>query len=455
MSKLDEIQSSFARKLDEQTSRQEKRLEVDLQALRAALPRQVQPALPQEVARRLENYEAERAARRAAAAAVPALRPAVAARVDLHSIAALDELDMAFTQAFRLADYFPANRLNYPTVYCETLEEFFTPLLNQLKISPDARQAELSRLVREAEEMARQTQGGGMLGVNLPGQGCYLNGWLLAYGTNSSPRAALQVPELLRRILETAAHEKLGHGFLDMYSTLGAVKTQLGLTMIELAGQFGLQAADDPSASLRQQQHNLLFMISQLLEEGWASWIETWLGRGVLKSTSRPSYSISGLVQAIQDLPVDLAERQEIEELMMAALEILFAPQEQPLSNLHRAVLFFEQLHDTNLDTFFAHQLGQPLRYVIGELLLMQVEANLGAACAPYASLIAANIHFDPQQVGLSDLQILLMQDARLHPDARLAALSRLKLERPGDVGELARRAEAQLSFSVPPELKK
>jgi len=41
-----------------------------------------------------------------------------------------------------------------------------------------------------------------------------------------------------------------------------------------------------------------------------------------------------------------------------------------------------------------------------------------------------------------------------LNPDARLALLSRLKLENPNDVAELARRAEAELSLTVPPVLK-
>jgi len=106
------------------------------------------------------------------------------------------------------------------------------------------------------------------------------------------------------------------------------------------------------------------------------------------------------------------------------------------------------------LDEFLDEQLGQPLRYAVGELLFVQAEANLGAGCAPYAALIAANITFDPAAVSLADLRDLLSRDPRLNPDARLAALSRLKLDKKDDVRGMAKVAAAQLSFSVPKELQ-
>jgi len=106
------------------------------------------------------------------------------------------------------------------------------------------------------------------------------------------------------------------------------------------------------------------------------------------------------------------------------------------------------------VDDLLAQKLNQPLRYVVGELLLTQAEANLGPLCVPYAALIAAGVTFDPVQVGLSDLRDLLSRDLRLNPDARLALISRLRLEKKDDVRGMAKNVAALLSFSIPKELQ-
>ena len=108
-----------------------------------------------------------------------------------------------------------------------------------------------------------------------------------------------------------------------------------------------------------------------------------------------------------------------------------------------------------HFEPYFLQTLNQPLQYAVGELLLVQAETNLGAACLPYVVLIAANVDLTPERLALADLENLLSTEPRLHPDARLAALSRLKLNAPGDVMELVQRAEAQLSLAVPPALKR
>ena len=89
------------------------------------------------------------------------------------------------------------------------------------------------------------------------------------------------------------------------------------------------------------------------------------------------------------------------------------------------------------------------------ELLFLQAEKRCGARYMPYLALLAANVNYDLQQISLSDLRQLLMHDPRIHPDARLATLSHLQLEQKGSLEELLQQAEALLSFSIPPELKK
>jgi hypothetical protein len=56
--------------------------------------------------------------------------------------------------------------------------------------------------------------------------------------------------------------------------------------------------------------------------------------------------------------------------------------------------------------------------------------------------------------VSLSDLRDLLSRDARLNPDARMAAISRLRLEHKDDVHGMATRIASQFSFSIPKELQ-
>jgi hypothetical protein len=94
------------------------------------------------------------------------------------------------------------------------------------------------------------------------------------------------------------------------------------------------------------------------------------------------------------------------------------------------------------------------LIYAVGSLLMSQAEANMGAACVPYAALIAANVKFNFEEISLTDLTTLLLSDPSLYPDVRLAVLSRIKLEQHGSIKELAQRAQAELSFSVPQALK-
>ncbi len=445
MSKLDEIKTSFESKLEETCQQHATRLETEQQELRARLLHEFAPAIPADLGSRLG---------RLAKSGMPpvVVQPPVQFQVDISSYESLRQVDTAFFQTFHLSDYYSPSRLNYLTVYCETLEEFYTPIVAQMDLSPEARRAEVQRLAKDAEEAARQN-GGGILGYNLPGTGAYLNGWLFAFRQGLTPRQAFEHPETFLHILETAAHEKLGHGFLNAYSALGEVKTRLGLNQVEIARKFGLRGADDMVSSLRREQANLLYLASQLLEEGWATWVETYLARSALGLGQHPRYTLQKVLDVVQSLPARQPEQAEARQTLLGALALLFSAEQVPIEMLHQAVLIVAMVAG-DLDGMLGEKLGQPLRYAVGELLLTQAEANLGAQCTPYAALIAANLTFDPAQVSLSDLRDLLSRDPRRNPDTRLAVISRLKLDRKDDVRAMAKMAEAQLSFSIPKEMQ-
>ena len=453
MTNLDEIKSSFGKELDQLTKQHKTYLDTELASLRQQLLRQAKPALPGDIARRLEGADERLVGQSGHRSSVPGHFPAQPL-LDLQGSTALRDLDAAVAEVFNLSVYYSLQPLNYPTAYCESLDEIFTPIVEQLNLSTKARRTELDRLITEAQRIAQETDGGGVLGYNLPGQGCYLNGWLFVYGRNLPPRTALEHPELLHHVLSTAAHEKLGHGFLSAYSALGKTKVELGISLLEIARRFGLSPSDDPVASIRQEQAELLNLASQLLEEGWATWLETFFGANLMESGIHPRYSIEAIVGAIESLPSEVPERDKIHGALIGALEFLFGVEEVPIELIHQAVMTVE-IVGGQLDTYFGSVLGQPLRYAIGELLMVQAGTNLGPVCVPYAALIAANVSFDLREIGLSDLREMFVTKPNLNPDARLAALSRIGLCQTNSVAELAMQAESELSFSVPKELKR
>ena len=211
----------------------------------------------------------------------------------------------------------------------------------------------------------------------------------------------------------------------------------------------------------REAQHDLIFDVSQLLEEGWATWVETFVNRTRLaeseSKTIYPRHSLAAIVEAVQnleqeDLPPGYSE-QQVKERLFSSLAVLLGPIDANPYDLQLAVQVIERWSGLPVKIAGAAY-SQPLRYAIGELLFAQAELNQGAFCLPYLALIAGNVNFKPESTSLADVTIVLQKDPRLHPDARLAALCRLRLHERGSLTELVQRAESELSFSVPPELK-
>ncbi len=440
MSGLDDMMAGFQKDLEARRARHEAQVEREATDLREVILREIQlPPMP-DLSRRVtdlgQNWQK------------PTVSAPIHSQVDMSGLGKLRELDEAFNGFFKLQSYFSTNRLAYPTKYCETLEEFFRPMVESSDYSEQAREQELAEMVADAIETAKK-HGGGTMGYNMPGKGAYVNGWLLAYRSGLTPRQALDNPQLLNDIYETAIHEKLGHGFLFAYSALGAVKTRLGLERIELAQRFGRREVDDPLYSLRMQQHGLIFNTSQFLEEGWSTWLETFMGAGILKSCSHPRHDVNKIVQAIKSLPSDQPNRQEVIETLLTAMVILFGEEDQDPGVVLKAILVMESCGGS-----FGSQLKQPLRYALGEMLFLQAEANLGAVCVPYAALIAGNVTFDPASMGITDLKMLLNSHPRLNPDARMALISRCGLAEKNNVPLMAEKIASLLSISAPAELK-
>lgn len=460
MSKLDEIRSSFSGRLDKIQQEHDEKVEKDLQALRQAVWGMGLSSSPVEAAAHLLEV---------------ALRPAPRGAdrsfqmVNLSGSNWLRKVDDVFVEAFRLRDYYPTYRLDYPSSICETPEEFYGLIWEDDDLSATNRQLKVQAMVQEAAQLARDSDGrAGIFGVNLPGKGCYLNGWLIAYNSGFSPLDILRQEALRRRALKTAVHEKLGHGFLTAYSAMGQAKSRLGLEKLDRAEHFKFRPAEDPLSSLRTAQWSLFHRASVYLEEGWSSWLDGHLPALVegKEAPSTSSITLADVLNAIglvgnahgpqfgEAKAAELGISPQLLEELLTILQILFGGENAQLWMIQRAILAAGEIEGV-LDQALAGRLPLPFRYILGALLFDQARRNLGVRCLPYAALIAANVDYNFDKVSLTDMSQLVANDARLHPDTRLAALSGMKLVTPGSVAELAERAVSELNFLAPVELRK
>jgi hypothetical protein len=386
------------------------------------------------------------------------------AMVDLYRAYDLEAIDRLMAEHFELARYFPDKSLTYPTVYCETLEEYFQPHVEYMDVSDPTKQRLMDQLRQEAEEVAELRPGSGEFGVHWPGRGCYLNGWLFAYGRAADARSALADPALLPYILATAAHEKLGHGFITEFTSAGQEKKELQLWRHEIGSRFDIQVVDSPQATLLHEKWSILFQSSQHAEEGWAMWIQNYMlrrlqdlrveGEEIDFGRATREYSLDRALDALKQIEFkhqDTELRKVAHWVRESVQRILLQP-EIDLQTLHQAVLALQE-YGPQLAQPIGELLGQPPSYVVGLLVCGKLEEVLGTKCVPYALAIACNLSYDLGEISNSDLARLVHDDPRLNIDSRMVQLTRLELENKNSIEELAQVAREALNLSPPPEL--
>lgn len=358
----------------------------------------------------------------------------------------MPRLGRTFLRVFDLHERLDRAAAFLPVVLCETLDEFILARLERYHLSEALRRAELTRLKAEDEALARA--GGGTLGVYLSGRGSLLNGWYLNYGQAGRPRdllraASPQMPVILR----TAVHEALGHGFLAEFSALGREHQAAGIQDWEYARRYQTRAADTAEERLRLVKLNLAFGASTLLEEGWATWMADLWTPALLGRPRQPRYTLARVWEAAARFPGPARWRQAF----YAALHQLFLQPPADREDLWWTVRFLQAFA---LDWEFTLGLGQPLAYVLGSLLLDQLEAQVGLWQVPAAVLIAANVTLGLDRTSAADLETLLGQSTTFNPDWRLAAFSTLPLPPPATLAAVRTAAEDKLSLAIPPELR-
>jgi hypothetical protein len=336
--------------------------------------------------------------------------------------------------------------------------------VDYLDVSDTTKQRLMEQLRQEAEEMAELRPGSGEFGVHWPGRGCYVNGWLFAYGRTPDARTALAEPGLLPYILATAAHEKLGHGFITEFTSAGQEKKELQLWRHEIGSRFDIQLVDSPQAALLHKKWSILFQSSQYAEEGWATWIQNHLlrrldelsaeGERIDFGRARREYSLDETLGALKEVEFkhqDTELRKLAHWVRESVQRILLQP-DIDLQTLHHSILTLQE-YGPQVAQPFAELLGQPPSYVVGSLLCRRLEELLGAKCVPYAVVIACNLSYNLGEIANADLARLVHDDPRLNIDSRLVQLTRLELETKDDIAELAQAAREALNLSPPAEL--
>jgi hypothetical protein len=381
----------------------------------------------------------------------------VQAQIDLSHDGALQRLDKIMWDEFALQDIFPGQPMSrYPVVYCETLEEFIAPILSDMDCSSTERKKRLKSWIASARRKARDGKGG-TLGVNLPGRGCFINGWLFGTVNDMAAHEALNDASILPDILETTCHEKLGHGFIAELTAMGEEKIDLGLWRFELAQDFPFRTVDSPRSTLLYQKHLSIHQTSRFLEEGWATWIAeqmVWQAErrgffGDKAATAQPQacYSPDQVVQLLLSLcnQGSADERQVMQELFKATQILLAIAEQVAPEDVFWAMCFWQESAHLLNDCF-----PQPAPYVLGYLLLRRLEARLGWQNVPCAVAIAANVTYNLEEISLVDLNALVKGDPRLNVDARLALLGTLELASGQGPVDLAHLARNELSLAVP-----
>jgi hypothetical protein len=355
-------------------------------------------------------------------------------------------LDISFLDEFA-REFFPLDIGGgrwTPTVFCTNLEEFVSHLVGDQESSETVR-----RLRAQAERdhaMDSAEHGGFVMGINMPGRGCFINGWAFARMLgHEDARAALSDPRTRTHIAATVMHEKYGHGFIDALAPIGEELTHLKSTQYYLAEVFPGKAFDTPDAALYNEKWNLVLNSMLFLQEGFSYWVakrsvEQLAGLGRLDAGSAPRDFTEQEVFAA----LERAGGGEVASAMRSLLD-----EEADAAQTLDAVRRLNGM-GAQAERSFASQLGRAPRYVLGYLLCRRIEERWGPACVPQAVLIASNYKLNTPTIANADLKRLLDTQPNLCGDARFAVIADLPPGPRNNLQALAKVCHENLNMSVP-----
>lgn len=390
---------------------------------------------------------------RAFAQAAVQAAPPFMAKIDLYKGLKLEEIDEWYDGLFQVSRHFQGENLAYPTFFCESLEEFFEPHVKYLSISKLQKRALIEMQVKQAKELAASS-GGGIFGVNWPGDGCYLNGWLFAYPRTDDPRWVLGDEARLPSVAATVAHEKLGHGFLSEFTSLGREREKIQLSRYRVAEDFDIRLTDSPESVLLQEKWETLFLSSMYIEEGYATWIESRLLEDFFGRPKR-IHSAARVIALLEEL-IDSTSDREVRRFLRAVhttVKWITNPEPASSANIHARALLLEGAEQL-LAPAFNQVFGQPPRYVIGEILVDQLERRLGTFLVPYAMAVIFNVEYSLDKIANSDLRNVIGREPRMNLHSRAMLMLTMPDGAGASIRKMLESAAEHLSFAVPANIK-
>lgn len=343
-----------------------------------------------------------------------------------------------FLRAFDLRTLPAAANFEPPVRLCLTVQEFVEARLARWHLSEALKAAAVEQISTAESDWEKLKVG--WLGVYLPGQGCYLNGALMARMhavdadklANHAPAHAL--------LAQVALHEALGHGFTQAFTTLGQEKETLGIADYDFAQEFMARNVDSAEPTLNQRKFYVLLDASRYMEEGWSMWVADTLSAVLFNTPRRPRYTLTQVWQGVGTLAIAPRDKAALRRILA---DFFLEPPADPTDLIYAV----RALQSVSLHNQF--RLGQHLAYVIGSLLADRLQANLGWRLLPHAVRLAGNLALHPQNQTWRDLHDLLYTP-RLNPDWRWLALSTLTFDQPPTLTDLQTAARDQLNLAIP-----
>jgi hypothetical protein len=296
----------------------------------------------------------------------------------------LTYVDDIVEQLFDIRRVFPEERYRADVFYCETAVDFLHPLA-AIDLSPTAQE----QLSKRADFQGPVL---GQVAYYLPGQGCYVNGPLLARRAGvSDPRAAVEQPDVFFQAVRAIARTMWGWGFLLDYSLAGKKRRETRSWQAEVAAQLGLAEPAPPHPERT---------FTQLAEAGWTAWMTEMITQAARRQRmggwEQPAFSRKDFWQILKEMSGEIVSEAQWLDMLIptwGALKKLRASHEVGQRRIHRQANRLRAAAN-RLDPAFQKATGWSCAAWLSRLLLDRVESKVGSFCMPYALLIAHDVDY-------------------------------------------------------------
>lgn len=324
--------------------------------------------------------------------------------VKLDDEISMDFLDDLFYKRFRIdiRDTLPYTHL------CETYGEFAEKIVEDKELSESIKE--------QLKEMAKEDIKENILGMNIPGDGCYINGKLFMDIHGCADAGELmEKTEPRKDILNTTCHEKFGHGFVATWTKAGEELRKSKWRKRKLAKDFEIRDHLTPDWEIIREKYEIISKHMNYLQEGYSTWIDRSMGKEL--GFGRRTYDWNQL----RGLPLDHFEKLKHHILERKVIDIHGRANVEEMKMIKK----IGKIHEGH----FTSSVGQPPEYVLGYLIFKKLEECVGAKNVPLAVKIACNIDYNLEEISISDLEKIIHKP-KFNIDTRILQISRLDLGR-------------------------